>query len=67
MNILQENLLKNVDVNYFDDTIRLLLFIRQSLETLKHAKDVNPDVLTKSSIMLGLGESDEQILQTLKG
>uniref|UniRef100_A0A4W6BNR1 Lipoyl synthase, mitochondrial n=1 Tax=Lates calcarifer TaxID=8187 RepID=A0A4W6BNR1_LATCA len=39
----------------------------QSLSVLKHAKKVNPTVLTKTSIMLGLGETDQQILDTLTG
>lgn len=39
----------------------------QSLSVLKHAKKVNPTVLTKTSIMLGLGETDQQILATLTG
>ena len=39
----------------------------QSLEVLKHAKQVNPDLVTKSSIMLGCGETDKQVLQTLNG
>ncbi|XP_042880794.1 lipoyl synthase, mitochondrial-like [Penaeus japonicus] len=38
----------------------------QSLAVLKHAKTVKPDLVTKSSIMLGLGETDEEILQTMK-
>ncbi|KAF6733498.1 Lipoyl synthase, mitochondrial [Oryzias melastigma] len=37
----------------------------QSLSVLKHAKKVKPTLLTKTSIMLGLGETDEQILNTL--
>ncbi|TKS68143.1 Lipoyl synthase, mitochondrial [Collichthys lucidus] len=37
----------------------------QSLSVLKHAKKVKPTVLTKTSIMLGLGETDQQILHTL--
>lgn len=37
----------------------------QSLSVLKHAKKVKPTVLTKTSIMLGLGETDQQILDTL--
>ena len=41
--------------------------IDQSLSVLKHAKKVKPTVLTKTSIMLGLGETDEQILNTLIG
>ncbi|XP_014271705.1 lipoyl synthase, mitochondrial [Halyomorpha halys] len=39
---------------------------RQSLAVLKAAKEVNPELITKSSIMLGLGEKDEEIEQTLK-
>jgi len=34
---------------------------------LTAAKEVNPDLITKSSIMLGLGETDEQVQQTLRG
>ncbi|KAM4603749.1 lipoyl synthase, mitochondrial [Polymixia lowei] len=37
----------------------------QSLSVLRHAKKVKPNVLTKTSIMLGLGETDQQILNTL--
>lgn len=37
----------------------------QSLTVLRHAKQARPDVVTKSSIMLGLGETDEEIQQTL--
>ncbi|XP_065191501.1 lipoyl synthase, mitochondrial-like [Sycon ciliatum] len=39
---------------------------RQSLAVLEHAKKVTPDLVTKSSIMLGMGETDGQILQALK-
>ena len=39
----------------------------QSLGVLKHAKATNPNILTKSSIMLGFGERDDEVLQTLKG
>lgn len=34
---------------------------RQSLFVLKHAKSVKPDLITKTSIMLGFGETDDQI------
>ena len=34
----------------------------QTLEVLAHAKAYRPDVLTKTSLMLGLGETDEEIL-----
>ncbi|XP_033340090.1 lipoyl synthase, mitochondrial isoform X1 [Megalopta genalis] len=39
---------------------------RQSLHVLKTAKKLNPELITKSSIMLGLGETDEEIEQTMK-
>ncbi|PAV76809.1 hypothetical protein WR25_25934 [Diploscapter pachys] len=38
---------------------------RQSLAALKLAKDTSSAVITKTSIMLGLGESDDEIKQTL--
>ncbi|MEQ2189303.1 hypothetical protein GOODEAATRI_024072 [Goodea atripinnis] len=37
----------------------------QSLSVLKHAKKAKPSLLTKTSIMLGLGESDQQIINTM--
>lgn len=39
---------------------------RQSLSVLERAKATVPSLVTKTSIMLGLGETDEQITQTLK-
>ncbi|KAG0713161.1 Lipoyl synthase 2, mitochondrial [Chionoecetes opilio] len=39
---------------------------RQSLKVLEDAKVATPDLVTKTSIMLGLGETDEQVLQTMK-
>ncbi|GAB0090182.1 Lipoyl synthase [Sergentomyia squamirostris] len=39
---------------------------RQTLAVLQKAKDINPNLITKSSIMLGLGETDEQIEQTMQ-
>jgi lipoic acid synthetase len=39
---------------------------RQSLRVLQFAKEVNPSVVTKSSLMLGLGETDEEVRQTLR-
>jgi lipoic acid synthetase len=38
----------------------------QSLQVLKTIKEIDKTVLTKSSIMLGLGESDEQVMDALK-
>jgi len=41
---------------------------RQSLRVLQHAKKTrNPGLITKTSIMLGLGETDAQVEQTLRG
>ncbi|HEX7079904.1 MAG TPA: lipoyl synthase [Gammaproteobacteria bacterium] len=37
----------------------------QTLSVLEHAKRYRPDVLTKTSLMLGLGETDDEILRTL--
>lgn len=39
---------------------------RQTLKVLNEAKNINPNLVTKSSIMLGLGETDEQVETTLK-
>ncbi|XP_039295198.1 lipoyl synthase, mitochondrial [Nilaparvata lugens] len=38
----------------------------QTMKVLKAAKEYNPDLITKSSIMLGLGETDEEVHQTMK-
>ena len=37
----------------------------QTLKVLEHAKRHRPDVVTKTSLMLGLGETDEEIEQTM--
>jgi len=37
----------------------------QTLAVLAHARRHNPQVLTKSSLMLGLGETDEEVLQAM--
>ena len=39
---------------------------RQSLNVLKHAKKMKPEMITKTSLMLGLGETEEQLWQTLR-
>jgi lipoic acid synthetase len=38
----------------------------QSLQVLKIIKDIDDEIYTKSSIMLGLGESEEEVMQTAK-
>ena len=40
---------------------------RQSLEVLRQVKVAKPEMITKTSIMLGVGETDEEVLQTMKG
>jgi lipoic acid synthetase len=37
----------------------------QTLNVLAFAKQYRPEVLTKTSLMLGLGETDEEIIQTM--
>jgi lipoic acid synthetase len=37
----------------------------QTLSVLRHAKQFRPDVLTKTSLMLGLGETDEEIAEAM--
>lgn len=37
----------------------------QTLKVLQYAKQYRSDVLTKTSLMLGLGETDEEIIQTM--
>jgi lipoic acid synthetase len=37
----------------------------QTLRVLEHAKQHKPSVLTKTSLMLGLGETDEEIAETM--
>lgn len=37
----------------------------KTIDVLRHAKEYRPDVLTKTSLMLGLGEEDHEILSTM--
>lgn len=37
----------------------------QTIDVLRYAKNYRPDVLTKTSLMLGLGERDDEIMQTM--
>ncbi|MHB8566132.1 MAG: lipoyl synthase [Nitrososphaerales archaeon] len=39
---------------------------QQSLDVLKAVKNIDSTIYTKSSIMLGLGEEDEEVVQALK-
>ncbi|KHN87380.1 Lipoyl synthase, mitochondrial [Toxocara canis] len=38
----------------------------QSMRTLEYAKKMRRDVVTKTSLMLGLGEKDEEVIETMK-
>jgi lipoic acid synthetase len=46
--------------------VRAKAFYERSLEVLERAKAMMPDGLTKSSMMLGLGETREEISETLR-
>ena len=39
---------------------------QQTLDVLAHGKATNPEVLTKSSLMLGLGESEAEVHQAMR-
>lgn len=39
---------------------------QQSLSVLKMIKEMDPAIYTKTSLMLGLGETDDEVLQTMK-
>jgi lipoic acid synthetase len=39
---------------------------QRTLDVLAHAKAHRPEILTKSSLMLGLGETDDEIYQAMK-
>jgi len=61
-NVLNHNL-ETVPALY--DTIRPQANYRQSLDLLANSKRMAPDIPTKSGIMVGLGETDEQIMTVL--
>ncbi|MCR8847640.1 lipoyl synthase [Rossellomorea sp. SC111] len=59
-------------MNYNVETVRRLTprvraraTYDRTLEFLRRAKELNPDIPTKSSIMVGLGETKEEILETM--
>lgn len=39
---------------------------KRSLELLQMAREISPNIPTKSGLMLGLGEEHEEVVQTLK-
>jgi lipoic acid synthetase len=45
--------------------VRARATYERSLEFLRRAKEMQPDIPTKSSIMIGLGETKEEIIETM--
>lgn len=52
-------------VERLSDRVRAKAKYRRSLELLQRAKNMQPDIPTKSSIMLGVGEEWDEILQAM--
>lgn len=52
-------------VERLSDRVRAKAKYRRSLELLRRAKEMRPEIPTKSSIMLGVGEEWDEILQAM--
>ncbi len=52
-------------VRRLSDKVRSKAKYDRTLELLRRSKEMRPDIRTKSSIMVGLGETMEEILQTM--
>jgi Lipoate synthase len=39
---------------------------QRSLELLKRAKELNPNIITKSALILGFGEREEEVVEVMK-
>jgi len=52
-------------VRRLSDRVRARAKYERTLELLKRAKEMQPDIPTKSSIMIGVGETFEEILETM--
>ena len=52
-------------VERMSDRVRARAKYKRSMELLQRAKEMNPDIPTKSSIMLGVGEEYEEILASM--
>ncbi|MFD1737749.1 lipoyl synthase [Bacillus salitolerans] len=52
-------------VRRLSDRVRARAKYERSLEFLRRAKEMQPDIPTKSSIMIGLGETKEEIIETM--
>lgn len=47
-------------------TVRPMAIYKRSLEVLKNVKEMDKDILTKSGIMVGLGEKEEEVVELFK-
>jgi len=47
-------------------SLRPMADYRTSLEVIKFTKGNKPDIITKSSLMLGLGETGEEVIEAMK-
>ncbi|UTR11626.1 lipoyl synthase [Evansella sp. LMS18] len=61
-NILNHNI---ETVRSLTPRVRARATYERSLEFLRRAKEMHPDIPTKSSLMIGLGETKEEIIQTM--
>lgn len=52
-------------VEAYTPRVRHKATYKRTLKVLKYVKEKSPDTLVKSGIMVGLGENDEQVKQTL--
>lgn len=53
-------------VERLQQQVRVRAFYQRSLEVLRRAKEMAPESLTKSGLMVGLGETTDEIVQTLR-
>ncbi|UOE93669.1 lipoyl synthase [Alkalihalobacillus sp. LMS39] len=61
-NILNHNI---ETVKRLTPRVRARATYERSLEFLRRAKELHPDIPTKSSLMIGLGETKEEIIETM--
>jgi lipoyl synthase len=61
-NILNHNI---ETVKRLTPRVRARATYERSLSVLKNAKEMHPNIPTKSSLMIGLGETKEEIIQTM--
>jgi lipoic acid synthetase len=66
MDVRPDILNHNIEtVRRLSDQVRSKAKYERSLEFLRRAKEIQPATLTKSSIMIGLGETKEEILEAM--